>query len=148
MTDAYLKELQEIEKKQQNSLKVEGEGKITFTESEAAGEAEAEKDTPDVPLRPSEKRRLHWKGLTCGQSPFFTRHAGLIVLHPDLAPLTTVGNLVCLNGHFIESIPYATSLSSLLDNCVYRSAQTSPAEKVSRFFPSFGTPALINVNYI
>jgi hypothetical protein len=28
--------------------------------------AEAAQDTPDVPLRPSERKRLHWNGLTCG----------------------------------------------------------------------------------
>lgn len=25
----------------------------------------AQADSPDVPLRPSEKKRLNWKGLTC-----------------------------------------------------------------------------------
>ena len=28
-------------------------------------EAKNHIDTPDVPLRPSEKKRLHWKGKTC-----------------------------------------------------------------------------------
>ena len=32
-------------------------------------DAEAQKDTPDVPLRMSEKKRLHWRGKTC-TSPF------------------------------------------------------------------------------
>lgn len=41
----------------------------TFTEAEIMGEAcdngEAEMDSPDVPMRPSEKKRLQWKNLTC-----------------------------------------------------------------------------------
>ena len=74
ITDAYLKELQENEKKAQNGTKSgeneESEEKTSFKEVDAVvDEAEASKDTPDVPPRPSEKKRLHWKGLTCEQ-PF------------------------------------------------------------------------------
>lgn len=55
-------------------------------------------DTPDTPLRFTEKKRLHWSGKTCkwfrplnglGNVQILSRATGT-----DLAPLTTVGNLV------------------------------------------------------
>jgi hypothetical protein len=63
-------------------------------EQDLAGETEAQKDTPDVPMRPQEKRRLNWTGKTC--KPYGTRLVHLFTqAYPiDLAPLTTVGNLV------------------------------------------------------
>ncbi|KAI5121594.1 hypothetical protein M0805_009465 [Coniferiporia weirii] len=71
ITEAYLKELQALD-----GGKKEGPQSNTFTEAELLDDApEAQKDTPDVPMRPSEKKRLNWSGLTY------------------LAPLTTVGNL-------------------------------------------------------
>jgi hypothetical protein len=62
------------------------------------GDAETTKtqvDTPDVRIRFPEKKRLHWKGKTCT----FIRFLHIIyniLIRPfaDLAPLTTVGNLV------------------------------------------------------
>ncbi|KAF7320571.1 tRNA-dihydrouridine(47) synthase [NAD(P)(+)] [Mycena chlorophos] len=45
------------------------------TAGPASGPADASKDTPDVPMRAVERKRLHWEGKTY------------------LAPLTTVGNL-------------------------------------------------------
>ena len=70
ITDAYMKEIQGSEKVQKKS------NGATFTEAEIMGSAndggddgaEADIDTPDVPLRASEKKRLHWKGLTCASS--------------------------------------------------------------------------------
>ncbi|KAL5514842.1 DUS3 [Sanghuangporus baumii] len=75
ITDAYMKELQESESKK--SATQQTNGKTTFTEAELMNfdDGEAQRDSPDVPLRFSEKKRLHWRGLTY------------------LAPLTTVGNL-------------------------------------------------------
>lgn len=76
ISDAYLKELQdnanEPPKKKEDNLRttvvdpeiateparVEG---ATSTETSAA----AQEDTPDVPVRFAEKKRLHWKGKTC-----------------------------------------------------------------------------------
>lgn len=38
----------------------------TFSEVELmADENESQKDTPDVPMRFNEKKRLNWRGLTC-----------------------------------------------------------------------------------
>ncbi|KAL5498012.1 DUS3 [Sanghuangporus vaninii] len=75
ITDDYMKELQESESKK--SMTQETNDKTTFTEVELMNDddGEAQRDSPDVPLRFSEKKRLHWRGLTY------------------LAPLTTVGNL-------------------------------------------------------
>lgn len=53
-------------------------------------------DSPDTPTRPSEKKRLQWEGktrtccsLSCLLAPVYIKSC------PDLAPLATVGNLVC-----------------------------------------------------
>ncbi|KAI0694107.1 zinc finger dihydrouridine synthase [Cytidiella melzeri] len=85
IADAYLKELQaaaDEQKKDDVVIVPEPEQEATPSEpsTSLAQAAEAlhdlsQKDTPDAPMRPSEKKRLHWKGKTY------------------LAPLTTVGNL-------------------------------------------------------
>jgi hypothetical protein len=50
-------------------------------------------DIPDTPLRFSEKKRLEWSGKTCKcMSSRAANHRSLT--REDLAPLTTVGNLV------------------------------------------------------
>ena len=50
-------------------------------------------DSPDTPLRFSEKKRLEWTGKTCKcMSPRTANRRSLT--REDLAPLTTVGNLV------------------------------------------------------
>lgn len=71
ITDAYLKELQAsgIKDKEPDDdpapVTSSAESKQrTISEAELA-DAEEQKDTPDVPMRFSEKKRLHWKGLTC-----------------------------------------------------------------------------------
>ncbi|PAV17921.1 zinc finger dihydrouridine synthase [Pyrrhoderma noxium] len=75
ITDAYLKELDAFDgKKKTITGTVDASGVTTFSEADILN-TDAQKDTPDVPMRFSEKKRLHWKGLTY------------------LAPLTTVGNL-------------------------------------------------------
>ena len=65
ITDAYLKELDAIDgKKKTITGTVDASGVTTFSEADILN-TDAQKDTPDVPMRFSEKRRLHWKGLTC-----------------------------------------------------------------------------------
>ena len=54
-----------------------------------------EDDVSDVPPRFAEKKRLHWTGKTCGLSPVSFLQGSLLG-GIDLAPLTTVGNLVRL----------------------------------------------------
>ncbi|CAL1709528.1 unnamed protein product [Somion occarium] len=92
ITDAYLKELKIEEAKTQSAPKAalkqavfdvadleQSNGvsgcKMNDRTSDDAAEDLSEVDTPDVPIRPIEKKRLNWYGLTY------------------LAPLTTVGNL-------------------------------------------------------
>jgi len=60
-------------------------------------EALAQTDSPDACIRFAEKKRLYWSDKTCALVPF--RNVGYSLtthqlLSPDLAPLTTVGNLV------------------------------------------------------
>ncbi|KIJ63693.1 hypothetical protein HYDPIDRAFT_92327 [Hydnomerulius pinastri MD-312] len=87
ITDAYLKELEianQASTEGKDAPAGEGEKEDTIESgaqsaetaiTKRAGEATDQTDTPDVPTRFSEKKRLHWSGKTY------------------LAPLTTVGNL-------------------------------------------------------
>ncbi|KAH9911587.1 zinc finger dihydrouridine synthase [Fomitopsis serialis] len=85
ISDAYLKELQaageegkaDVEKQDGPSAAASNEVKTdaTATGGQTSSEDQSQNDTPDVPLRFNEKKRLHWTGKTY------------------LAPLTTVGNL-------------------------------------------------------
>jgi hypothetical protein len=59
---------------------------------QVVGEDKSQHDTPDAPIPPSEKKRLHWSGKTCKSG--FTSLSSFNILDTDLAPLTTVGNLV------------------------------------------------------
>ena len=75
---------------------------------------ESQNDSPDVPLRPIEKKRLHWEGKTCA---FHFRFYVILLegyrynYYADLAPLTTVGNLVC---HLSRPLPSHLELLTLI----------------------------------
>ncbi|KAF9518668.1 hypothetical protein BS47DRAFT_1370980 [Hydnum rufescens UP504] len=71
LADAYLLEL-ETNNAQRGDDSASAEPSLPLPQD---SEISVETDTPDVPSRPSEKKRLHWAGQTY------------------LAPLTTVGNL-------------------------------------------------------
>lgn len=66
ITEQYTKELQQSEGNTKN-----GDSDIIVNEEALSGDpsddpkADARIDSPDVPMRFSEKKRLHWKGLTC-----------------------------------------------------------------------------------
>ena len=86
ISDAYLKELQavgEVKQTAEESSKdnlstaaTDGEqiaGAVAEPQPTAAdSEDQSQNDTPDVPLRFSEKKRLHWTGKTC-KHRFYTR---------------------------------------------------------------------------
>lgn len=94
IADAYLKELQAVAEAEQKKLKQEKEVVMDVSELEQEAGApvvppptddtapcntsrlpdESQKDTPDVPLRPAEKKRLHWKGKTCLSIPLPFKH--------------------------------------------------------------------------
>ncbi|KIY72907.1 zinc finger dihydrouridine synthase [Cylindrobasidium torrendii FP15055 ss-10] len=74
VTDEFLKEMKEKEDQEKVALATKKEAAQQVLEQDLA-QTEAEKDTPDVPMRFNEKKRLFWSGKSY------------------LAPLTTVGNL-------------------------------------------------------
>ncbi len=73
------------------------------------GKVDGESEAMDVPSRPEEKRRLNWDG-------------GLY-----LAPLTTVGNLVCLIPHNRPQLK--SPVRSLSDGYACRMVPPSPAPR-------------------
>jgi hypothetical protein len=54
----------------------------------------AETDSQSKIIERPEKKRLHWKGLTCASTIFMSYASIILTSNTDLAPLTTVGNLV------------------------------------------------------
>lgn len=65
IADAYLKQLQDDEKKSQPKPKGTSDQAV-FDVADLEQENEVSQiDTPDVPMRAAEKKRLYWKGLTC-----------------------------------------------------------------------------------
>jgi tRNA-dihydrouridine synthase 3 len=64
-------------------------------------------DTPDVPMRFVEKKRLEWTGKTCACVSLVIRLGltGVDALK-DLAPLTTVGNLVRYPFKSVLVVPF------------------------------------------
>ncbi|CAE6509805.1 unnamed protein product [Rhizoctonia solani] len=73
ISDAYITELSRLTNEDKSGLPIEPPLEAPRTANEV--DPEAQKDTPDVPIRASEKKRLRWQGMSY------------------LAPLTTVGNL-------------------------------------------------------
>jgi hypothetical protein len=60
-------------------------------------------DVDDVPIRFLEKKRLHWAGKTCECHSPRCPWATCNLLPLDLAPLTTVGNLVSAFDDLFDS---------------------------------------------
>jgi hypothetical protein len=83
---------------------------IQVEETVGKGFVDGEKEAIDVPLRAEEKKRLNWEN-------------GLY-----LAPLTTVGNLVCqlflLHSYFPIGLPSSSSAAVYPFLGVYSSART------------------------
>ncbi|KAG8724870.1 tRNA-dihydrouridine synthase 3, partial [Ceratobasidium sp. 395] len=75
IADAYLDELSRLTNAEKNTGQIIEPPLKPPTRAPGTDELEAQKDTPDVPFRASEKKRLRWQGMSY------------------LAPLTTVGNL-------------------------------------------------------
>ncbi|CEL57053.1 tRNA-dihydrouridine synthase 3 [Rhizoctonia solani AG-1 IB] len=73
IADAYMTELSRLTNEDKSGQPIEPPLEAPHKTDEV--DPEAQKDTPDVPLRASEKKRLRWQGMSY------------------LAPLTTVGNL-------------------------------------------------------
>lgn len=110
IADAYMEEQARAEeaerarlaakKAQAEAMAVDGGDNEPVTSDEKIQErtgeqasAEAQNDTPDVPTRPSEKKRLHWAGKSC-ECLCMSERRVCSDQYADLAPLTTVGNLV------------------------------------------------------
>ncbi|KAG9313681.1 hypothetical protein JVU11DRAFT_6027 [Chiua virens] len=99
ITDAYLNEIEAgrqqdgpdgeaLAPEQQESDIPTGIEEIVLKRT---GQTSDSNDIPDVPIRFSEKTRLHWTGKTCELLVSIPTRCVLSLL--DLAPLTTVGNL-------------------------------------------------------
>jgi tRNA-dihydrouridine synthase 3 len=108
ITDAYLKEL-EAAKEDSNGPEEDvavGENNVATDDplpisselvAKRTGHSDpnAQTDTPDVLIRVQEKRRLNWSGKSCMVlSSLMGCNKLTGHLWSDLAPLTTVGNLV------------------------------------------------------
>jgi hypothetical protein len=59
-----------------------------------------ETNTQSKIIERPEKKRLHWKGLTCASAISISHARIILICNVDLAPLTTVGNLVRPPRHF------------------------------------------------
>ncbi|KAB5588323.1 TRNA-dihydrouridine synthase 3 [Ceratobasidium theobromae] len=78
VAEAYLTEVSRLTSEDKSGLPIEPPLEAPCRAENT--DPEAQRDTPDVPTRASEKRRLRWQGMSY------------------LAPLTTVGNLSILQG--------------------------------------------------
>jgi hypothetical protein len=102
VADEYLKVLQQRKPNQDKPSETfdeEGNRIVVVAEFD-----ESQEDTPDVPLRPLEKKRLRWEGKTCAYRFCLQQKCSYDWSPLDLAPLTTVGNLVTFITNFYRRL--------------------------------------------